>query len=164
MLKRAAIVAAGLVLLPGCEKAVDTAAVEAELKSGVRAWIDAYNAGDIDAIVAHYAPDAVVMAPGYPVATGHDAIRAMITTDSAATRAAGAKLVVSDGDTVGVSGDLAWHTGHYTATDAAGAVVDSGSYMEVQQSIDGKWLIIRDIWNSDQPKVPAPPPEAAPAA
>jgi hypothetical protein len=38
--------------------------------------------------------------------------------------------------------------------------VDSGNYLEVQQNIDGKWLIIRDIYNSDRPK--APPAEAAP--
>lgn len=162
--RQAAILAAGMAFLAGCGKAVDTAAVDAELKADVRSWIDAYNAGDVDAIVAMYAPDAVVMAPGYPAAAGHDAIRAMVATDSAGAKAAGVKLVVSDGDTTGVSGDLAWHSGHYTVTDATGAEVDSGSYMEVQQNIDGKWLIVRDIWNSDRPKAPAPAPEAAPAA
>jgi hypothetical protein len=39
--------------------------------------------------------------------------------------------------------------------------VDSGNYLEVQQNIDGKWLIIRDIYNSDRPK--APPADASPA-
>jgi hypothetical protein len=31
----------------------------------------------------------------------------------------------------------------------------------VQQNIDGKWLIIRDIYNSDRPM--APPADAVPA-
>jgi hypothetical protein len=32
--------------------------------------------------------------------------------------------------------------------------------MDVQQNIDGQWLMIRDIWNSDRPP-PAPAPEPA---
>ena len=167
ILKSAALLAAGLLALAGCQKPTDVAAVTDEVKRGVRDWVAAYNAGDVDTLVARYSADAVVMAPGYPAAVGSDAIRATLTTDSAGAKAAGVTLVISDGDTVGVSGDLAWHSGAYTVNDATGAAVDSGNYMEVQQNFDGKWLIIRDIWNSDRPKAPvaeeAPAAEAAPA-
>jgi hypothetical protein len=37
--------------------------------------------------------------------------------------------------------------------------------MEVLRKKGGKWLIVRDIWNSSTPPAPAPPPLApAPAA
>jgi uncharacterized protein (TIGR02246 family) len=163
ILKSAAIVAVGLLALAGCQKAptVDLAAFETKAKGDLRTWLAAYNSGDVETIVAMYADDAIVMAPGHPAAAGRDAIRELITTDSAAAKAAGVTLTAVDNDTVGASGELAWHSGSYTVNDATGMAVDSGSYMEVQQNIDGKWMIIRDIWNSDRPK--APPAEGEPA-
>jgi uncharacterized protein (TIGR02246 family) len=163
ILKSAAIVAVGLLVLAGCQKAptVDLAEFETKAKGDVRTWLAAYNAGDVETIVAMYADDAVLMAPGSPAAVGRDAIRERITIESAAAQAAGVTLNAVDNDTVGASGDLAWHSGSYTATDAMGMVVDSGNYLEVQQNIDGKWLIIRDIYNSDRPM--APPADAVPA-
>jgi uncharacterized protein (TIGR02246 family) len=165
ILKSAAIIAVGLVALAGCQKAavVDTAAIETELKNGTRTWLASYNAGDADAIAARYTDDAVVMSPGAPAATGREAIRALIAEQSAAAKAAGMTLAALDGDTVGVSasGDMAWHSGGYTVSDANGAVIDSGNYMEVQQNVDGKWMIVSDIWNSDRPPAAAVPAEAA---
>jgi len=163
ILKSAALIAVGLVGLAGCQKSVDTAAVSDEIKQGVRDWVAAYSAGDADTIAAKYSDDAVVMAPGAPAAVGREAIREFIAKDSAGAKAAGVSLVISDGDEVGVMGDLAWHSGAYTVNDATGAAVDSGNYLEVQQNIDGKWMIIRDIWNSDRAPVAAPAEEAAPA-
>jgi ketosteroid isomerase-like protein len=159
--KAAALVAAGLIALAGCEKKTDVAAFETEAKSDVRAWLEAFNTGDVDTVVAFYAPDAVVMAPGNPAAAGHDAIRALITKESDGARGAGVSLHANDDDKAGASGDIGWHSGSYVVKDSTGAVVDSGNYMEVQQNVDGKWLIIRDIWNSDRPP---PAPAEAPAA
>lgn len=165
ILKSAALVTAGLFALAGCQKAavVDTAAIEAEVKAGVHTWLASYNAGDADAIAARYADDAIVMSPGAPAAIGREAIRAMIAEQSAAAKAAGITLAALDGDTAGVaaSGDIAWHSGAYTASDASGAVIDSGNYMEIQQNIGGQWLIIRDIWNSDRPTAAAAAEAAA---
>ena len=162
LLKSAALIAVGMMALAGCQKAaVDTASIEAHMKQGVKDWLAAYNAGDVDTIVAFYAADAVVMAPGAPAAVGSDAIRALIGEGSAAAQAAGLTLAPLDNDAVGVSasGDMAWHAGGYTVSDASGAVVDSGNYLEVQQNRDGHWLIVRDIWNSD--RAPAPAADAA---
>jgi ketosteroid isomerase-like protein len=81
ILKSAAIVAVGLLALAGCQKAptVDLAAFETKAKGDLRIWLAAYNAGDVETIVAKYADDAVVMAPGNPAAVGRDAIRELIT-------------------------------------------------------------------------------------
>ena len=164
ILKSAAVIAVGLVALAGCKPAaVDTTADEAAIKQATRDWVTGYTAGDAEGVAALYSADAVVMPPGAPTAVGHDAIRDFIASDSAAATAAGVKLVINDDDTVVMSGDLAAHSGSYSVVDASGATVDTGMYMEAVQRKDGKWLIGRDIWNSNKAPAPAAEPEAAPA-
>src|SRR5260370_1204464 len=71
----------------------------------------------------------------------------------------GAGVGLVDGPTsdVSVSGDLAWQWGTFKITDKSGAGVDAGKYLTVFQRKDGKWVIIRDTWNSDAaPAAPAP--------
>ncbi|HEU0225643.1 MAG TPA: SgcJ/EcaC family oxidoreductase [Steroidobacteraceae bacterium] len=163
ILKSAAIVAAGLLALAGCQKApVDTAAEMAAIKAVNQAWNDNYAAGDAGAIVELYADDAVVLAPGYATASGRDAIRTLIETDVAGAKAAGISLNISPESTVDMSGDIAWQTGTFTVTDASGAQVDTGKYLTVLRKKDGKWSLIRDAWNSDAPP-PAPAAEEAAA-
>jgi hypothetical protein len=60
----------------------------------------------------------------------------------------------------GVSGDMGWQSGTYAVKDKAGKVLDTGKYLSVSMKKDGKWLYVRDTWNSDTP----PPAAAAPAA
>lgn len=160
----AAFAAVALLALAACQKtAVDIKALDEEAKQSASNWAAAYNAGDADAIAALYAEDGVVMPPHAPAATGRDAIRAYIASDSAAAKAAGMTLAITSTD-VGGAGDLSWHSGSFTITDANGATVDTGKYIEVRQRIDGKSMIIRDIWNSDVAMpAPAPAAEAAPA-
>ena len=161
ILKVAAIAAAGLIALAGCKpsmNAVDTAADESAIRDGSRAWATAYNAGDADGVANLYTEDAVLMPPGTPAKYGRAAIREFIVADSAAAKTAGVTLSIEHGDSVGISGDLAWHAGPYTVHDASGAVVDSGSYVEALQKVEGKWLTVRDIYNSD--KAPAPAEES----
>jgi ketosteroid isomerase-like protein len=134
----------------------DTGAIEASFVAGTNAWLDAYNAGDADKIVAMYANDAVVMPPNAPVCTGRDELRAYITSDMAASKAAGIVLV-NGPSTTGATGDLGWHQGIYTVKAASGETIGSGSYMEVWRKIDGTWVIVRDIWNSDRPSTPPTP-------
>ena len=57
---------------------------------------------------------------------------------------------------VGVSGDLGYEWNTVTVTDKSGKTVDTGKYMSVFGRRNGKWVIIRDIWNSDTPTAPAP--------
>jgi uncharacterized protein (TIGR02246 family) len=162
ILKSAAIIAAGLLALAGCQKAtVDTAAEMDAIKAVNKAWNDNYAAGDAGAVVALYADDAVVLAPGYATASGRDAIRTLIETDVAGSKAAGVSLNISPESTVDMSGDVAWQTGTFTVTDASGAQIDSGKFLSVLRKKDGKWSLIRDAWNSD---TPPPAPAAEPAA
>ena len=50
---------------------------------------------------------------------------------------------------IGASGDVAWESNTFTITDKAGKQIDAGKYVTVFAKKDGKWAIVRDIWNSD---------------
>src|SRR5712672_989732 len=89
-LKEAALLAAGLAMLAGCTaKAPDVAPIEAMIRAHTTGWVEAYNAGDVDKVVASYTPDAVVMPPEAPAATGTEAIKQYLAGDMAASKAAG---------------------------------------------------------------------------
>jgi uncharacterized protein (TIGR02246 family) len=148
-----------LIAVSACSSApatVDTTADEAALKAATQSWLTAYNAGDVETIVSLYADDAVLMPPHAGVANGKAAIREFIAKDSAGAKAAGVKLMPGAAS-AGVNGDMGWESGSYTVTDASGQTVDSGSYLSVSRKVDGKWLYIRDTYNSDRP-LPTPPP------
>lgn len=162
ILKSAAIIAVGLIALAGCKPAAeDTTADEAVIRKSAPAWAAAYNSGDADALTAMYWEDAVLQPPGAPAAAGHAGIREFLAADSAATKAAGLTMNIPEAGAVDVSGDLAYEAGTYTVTDASGATVDAGKYIGVFQKRDGKWLYIRDTWNSDRAPAPPSAPEAA---
>jgi uncharacterized protein (TIGR02246 family) len=154
------IVAGTVIALSGCAPAAppaaDTAADEAALKAATVTWLEAYNAGDVEKVVALYAEDGVLMPPNAPVAKGQAAIRAFLTGETAGAKAAGVKLVPG-ASTAGVAGDTGWESGTYTVANASGATVDSGSYLSVSHKSNGKWLYYRDTYNSDRP-LPAPAP------
>ena len=87
---------------------------------------------------------------------------AALTVGTFASKAAGASFAL-DQDIVGVSGDLAWHSGNFHINGPAGAVLGMGKYLEVWQQrkdAQGKadWQIIRDMWNMDAAPPPPPPP------
>ena len=161
-LRHLALIIGTVIALSACAPAgpppVDATAEEAAVKAVTAAWLSAYNAGDVEKIVAMYAEDAVLMPPHSAVAAGHAGIRAFLTTDTAAAKAAGVKIVPGAA-TAGVAGDTGWESGSYTIADASGATVDSGSYLSVARKSNGKWLLVRDIYNSDRP-LPAPAPAA----
>ena len=141
---------------PQAPAAVDTTADQAALKDITATWMKSYNSGDADTIAGLYAEDAVLMPPHAPVARGRAAIREFISKDSADAKSAGLKLV-NGPETVGVNGEWGWNSGSYSVQNGAGQSVDSGSYLSVSHKVSGKWLYVRDTYNSDQP-LPTPPP------
>ncbi len=163
--KAAALAATGLVVLAGCQNATDSAAFEQQAREDVRRFVPAFNSGDSETILAMYAPDAEVTAPGNPRATGHDAIRALVEKESAGMQGAGVAIELNDDDKGAASGDLGYHSGSFVVKDSTGAVIDSGNYLAVmKKQADGKWLMIRDTWNSDRPPPAAEPPSVEPPA
>lgn len=156
---RNAGVLAASALLAACTAATpagDTAADSAALAAVNEAWGKAYNAGDAAGLTALYTEDAAVNPPGAPQVRGHAAIQEFFAKDTAGAKAAGLTMALNPQRDSGMSGDLAWESGMFTATDTSGATVDEGKYVTVLQRTDGKWLIVRDTWNSDRAPAPAP--------
>ena len=139
--------------------AMATGADEAAIRAQTTHWAKAYNGADAKAVTALYADDAILLPPGAPGARGRAAILAFFTKDIAGSQAAGAVFVVNPKTDVGVSGNMGWESGTYTAT-VKGTVVESGKFLSVSHKKGGKWLYIRDTWNADAPPAPAAAPEA----
>ena len=120
------------------------------------AWMKAIKANDIAAIVACYAPDAVLWVPGSPEADGIDAIRSTYEGLLAANTVKDA--AVSDTH-YRLSGDVGAAWGRFTLTlspKAGGAdVVMHGRFTEVVEKRGGKWLYVADHASEDPPAAPA---------
>jgi len=155
----AKLIAALALLVAAMPVAADGKAAEAAIRAGEAAWLKAYNAGDADALAKLYVKDGVLMVPGFPAAHGQAAIKETLAKDTAGAQKAGITLAFGKGDEVVVSGNLAVHSGTWSVSIKSGAVVDSGSYLDVWRDTGGKWLIVRDMWNSERP--PPPPPAEA---
>jgi ketosteroid isomerase-like protein len=147
---------------PAAQPVVDVAADEAAIRAINPAWFAAHAKGDADAVAALYAEDAVVAAPGLPLGRGRAAIREMIAADIAASVAAGISFRGGASPEFGLSGDLGWESNTLMILDKSGATLDTGKYLTVYARRDGRWMIVRDMWNSDSPT--APPPTEAPAS
>ena len=61
-----------------------------------------------------------------------------LAANIAASKGAGLGFAL-DADTGAVTGDLGWHSGTFHVTDAKGASVGTGKYVEVWHKTDGKW-------------------------
>lgn len=160
----AATLAAVLLVLGGCagnNGPADTSADVKAMHDATDSWVAAYNAGDVDKIVALYAEDGIMMPPDSVSLKGHEAMKAYLATNIAQSKAGGFGFAL-DADAAAVTGDLGWHSGAFHVTDSKGATAATGKYVEIWQKTDGKWLMIRDIWNNDPAATAAP--EAAPAA
>jgi len=123
-------------------------------------WNSDLAAKDASKVLAHYADDAVLMAPGMEALKGKDAIKGgidgMLADKALSLKFKAANVVVS------TAGDLAYTQGEYTMTmtDPATHKVmnDHGSYVTTyRKQHDGSWKAVADIATSAVP--PAAPPK-----
>jgi uncharacterized protein (TIGR02246 family) len=150
------LLVAGCLTMGACGKTASNASADSSAIRGSQdAWYKSYNSGDGAAVTALYADDAVLMAPNVPAARGISAIRDYYSKAAPASQASGLTAVEGPAGDIGISGDLAWQSTTYTVTDKVGATVEAGKVLTLLQRRDGKWMIIRDTWNSDAP--PASP-------
>jgi len=148
----------------GCKTTANTHDADVQaIKDVETQWNQAYASKDLDKLLANYADDAVLMAPGDSAVSGKDAIRTMLkqmVSDPTMTL----KFQASKVDTSS-SGDMGYSQGSYalTLTDPASKqlINDHGNYVTVyHKQADGKWLAVSDIASS----AVRPPAPAAPAA
>ncbi|MEK6376035.1 MAG: DUF4440 domain-containing protein [Acidobacteriota bacterium] len=105
--------------------------------------------GDINAITAFYADDAVLLPPNAPPFRGKAAIQQFWTGFLASAKVAGTLTP----DNVMQSCDLAAEVGHYdlTITPPGGAAIqDQGKYSVTWKKIDGQWKIAVDMFSSNK--------------
>jgi len=146
---RIALVAMGLIAVvasASAPTATETAADVAALRAADQTFMRAYWKGDLETVVALYAEDAVLMPADAPEAKGRDAIRKYYAADIASVKPGEADVILES--TQGVSGNLGWSSGR-TKYTAANGETSAGKFMSVSRKINGKWLYIRDTWNSD---------------
>jgi ketosteroid isomerase-like protein len=152
-----------LALCPSLVAAADDAAEVAALHAVDDAWAKAYNAGNVEGLVALYDEHALLMPAGAPAASGTAAIRAYFKDDVAGAQKAGISFALGAKPDGGVSGDWGWVSGTYSVKDKSGKVIDTGKYLSVSRKSGGKWAYVRDTWNSDAPPAAAAPAAPAPA-
>ena len=166
-MKYTQIVFAGLPMLwlAGCATSGNSQADMQALKDNELHWNQDYAAKDFDKIAAHYASDAVLMAPGLPAAAGLDAVRKELK-EMMADPALSLQFQASRVE-IAKSGDVGYTQGSYqmTMTDPAtkNVVHDHGSYVTTyRKEADGSWKAVADIATSEVP--PAAPSPASGAS
>ena len=138
-------------MILGCNQAPMSADPSA-IVAATEAWEAAFNAKDIDGIVALYTSDARVLPPGGEMASGSDVVRTVF--GGIIDAGIGGELTSIESK---VSGNMAYDVGTLTLR-VDGAVVATGKFIvTMRRGDDGEWLITNDIWNMDAP--PAAPME-----
>ena len=127
-------------------------AKEGPLDGMSKTFEDGIRKGDVAALGAMYAEDGAILPPNHARVQGREGIAAYFKemTD------AGLSLKLTPMDSW-VEGNLGARSGSYIVLDKEQKELDHGKWMEVwRKGADGKWLLVRDMWNSDDP--PPPPP------
>ena len=143
-----------LAVTAGCGQPASTtqtpaavAADEAAIRAGTVLWTDAYNAGEVDKIVALYTEDAYVLPPGSAMVEGRSAIEAFWR--QAAQQMTDAKLTTVDVLPLGRSAGREIGTVTLkTKSQPPQEVV--GKYVVVWRKIGRDWKLATDIWNTDK--------------
>jgi ketosteroid isomerase-like protein len=143
------VVCCGLVLMLGAMLAALPAAAadKSDVAGRAATWEKEYNAGNLEAVAALYAPDGCRMPPNQEAVHGREAILAQLKAGKD-RGAAKVKIAVTSADT---SGNLGYGEGTYVITGADGSHVDHGKWMLVSEKVNGKWETQCDIFNSDMP-------------
>jgi uncharacterized protein (TIGR02246 family) len=152
--RRIALATMGLIVTAAAvstPSAANTAEDKAALRAADETFVRAYWKGDLEAVVALYAEDAVLLPANSPEVKGRDAIRKYYAADMAGLKPGESGMIVES--TQGVSGNLGWSSGRVKDTAANGATKSTGKFLSVSRKVNGKWLYIRDTWNDDGPSV-----------
>ena len=136
-----------------CAPAVDVEADRVAIEAMRAAEGVAVAAGDVDAMMALYADDIVIMAPNEPMASGVDAAREWGNEFFGMFSATVSSYTSDD---IVIMGDVAIerYSGLFTVTPKAGgdAMAETIKGIHVyRRQADGSWKMTHDVWNSDEP-------------
>jgi len=149
---RFALLAAALSLA-----AAGAAAKEGPLDNMSKVFEDAIRSGDVVAAANLYADDGYILPPNVAPITGRGNIAAYFKTMT--DNGFSLKLTPTNS---WMDGKLASRTGTYIVLDKNQKEVEHGKWLEVWQLQEsGRWLMLRDMWNSSDPVPPPPTPGVA---
>ena len=135
----------------------ESAAAKTAIEAQVAEFVSHFNQGHADVAGGFYAEQGRVMPPNEPAQLGRAAIIAGMTPFMAMK-----PTLTLTTESVVANGPIAIERGMYSVTftppGSPAPVSDTGKYLVHWHLIDGKWLMVDDIWNSDQPPMPMGPP------
>lgn len=124
----------------------DAEADRAAIRAGNEAWLTTFNSGNREGLAAVYASDAILYPPGSPPVAGREAITGAF--GGMIDAGISGEIAVEETE---VSGPLGYQIGSFVLTAADGGLVDEGHFVEIWGLEDGRWVMRRDIFNSDLP-------------
>jgi uncharacterized protein (TIGR02246 family) len=130
---------------------LDTSADETALRAADDTFERALHSGDVETVTALYAEDAVLLPAGTPPVRGREAIREFFKSAVAERKPGQSTTGTLSDRAVGVSADLGWSSGTSKVTTPDGTTIFTGKFLSVSRKVNGKWLYVRDTWNSDSP-------------
>ncbi len=150
------------VALGGC-KSAPKPLTDADMTAARRmtvAMSAATGSGDLQAMVAPYAADAVIMPPAMPIVKGSDQIQQFYK----AMMSVKVNLQLTQ-ETADGSGDFMYTSGqyHYQEQPPSTASEDGKYLLVFRRGADANWKIVAESWSANAPPAPAPAP-AKPAA
>lgn len=135
---------------PSMRKPARSAGAAAMIRQIGDDWARHWNAGDLDQVVATYAPDAVYLPPHHEAVHGRDSIRQYLQMPLSH----GVSELAFDVTYIKQSGAVAWDVGTYRMSVPLSDGTrreDHGKYLTVWKRVGTKWLIAADAWSSDLP-------------
>lgn len=135
-----------------CSSSIDHESNILEIKKVNQKYLEFYNSGNYEGVASLHTEDAVVMPPNVLSRIGKDQIMSAIKEeiDMGFTDL---KFVEND---IKIFGTLAYDEGSYSLNIKSdiGEIIgnDFGKYLVVwEKQNDGRWLMKKDIWNSNLP-------------
>jgi len=130
----------------------DLAQIKTEIQELENRYAEAYNAADVDALVAMYADDAQGMSNERPHISGKENLRKDLSEEMAKRN----RDYTFSFTSLDVKGDenMLVETGLTTMTRPDGKTEASGKYLAVWQKQGDTWLITHDISNDNKPRGP----------
>ena len=128
----------------------DMAKIKAEIQALNTIWAKAVNTKDATTILSLYADDAISMPDDAPALIGKAAIQKDVETSTANSKG----IIPVTYITEEVFGDeqLVTERGKVIAKDTSGKVAYTEKYMQIWEKRNGKWQVIREIYNYDATK------------
>jgi uncharacterized protein (TIGR02246 family) len=140
-----------IAVVAGCLMIAATPALaqsKAAIQTADNRWAEAYNKGDVKAIVAMYTANAYLLPDHGEMAHGRAAIEAAIKKVMGGYQN-DLRLTTLDVQSLGPT--AAREVGTYAITvKSQPPQQDTGKYVAVLRKVGKKWLIETDIWNSNK--------------